>query len=1164
MSESDFVHLHLHSMYSLLDGAIRIPDLIQRTCDYGMKAVALTDHGNMFGAVDFYREAKKKEIRPIIGCEVYVAPQGRFVRNKRSDKEHDNAHHLVLLAMNEQGYKNLCQLVTKGYLEGFYYKPRIDKELLTKHHQGLIALSACLGGIIASPLRRQDRVTAAAEVEFYRDLFDDRRFFLEIQENGLAEQKEVNRQIIELAKEYSVPLVATNDCHFLNREGAHAHEVLLCVQTGKNMDDPKRMRYPEELYFKSSEEMAAAFVDHPEAISNTVEIADRCNFEFEFRNYRPPTFVPPEGKTLNDFLIEECRNGLTDVWPRIEAYYAGSFSEELQESYRQRLEREIGIICDMGFAGYFLIVADFVNYARREKIPVGPGRGSAAGSLVAYALRITDIDPLPYGLLFERFLNPERVSMPDIDMDFCINGRDRVIKYVTDKYGEDRVAQIITFGRMQAKGVIRDVGRALHMPFAEVGKIAKLVPNELKMTLAKAEKLEPGFAKLRQGNALERELIEVSHSLEGLNRHASVHAAGVVVTDQPLVNYLPLYRGTKENDVVVTQYDMGFVEELGLIKFDFLGLKTLTVIDNALKLINRNCKKEDDCFDINTIPLDDQATYALLSSGAAVGVFQLESSGMQDLLVKLKPGCFEDIIALVALYRPGPIESGMIDDFIACKHGRQKVEYLLPELESILKETYGVIVYQEQVMQIAQKLAGYSLGQADILRKAMGKKNVAVMAAQRESFLDGARENRVESQKAEEIFDLMAQFAEYGFNKSHSAAYGYIAYQTAYLKAHYPVEFMAGLLMEDMNNTDKVIKNIAECRSMGIKVLPPDVNVSELSFTVVDKDIRFGLAAVKNVGGKAAAEIIRVREIEGVYKSLFDLCCRLDLSKVNRRVLESLIKSGAFDSEGVARSRLFAAIDTAMENGQSASRDRVCGQQSLFAFAGDALALENACYPEDAAAWSDKEQLTYEREVLGFYLSSHPLQRYDDELKRCTTSSTAELVSCESAAQVRIGGLLTSVRSKRTKNGKIMAFAVLEDLSGSVEVTLFEETFTKAKDFIDNDDPLILEGRVEINDDHTKAKMLVSEVFGLEEALAKVIEKVVMTLSHEQAAPARLAMLQDVLQRHQGGCPAFIHILMPDCEVVMALENFSLQPSVDLMHEVKDLYGGSQIVEFVS
>ncbi|MEA1924130.1 MAG: DNA polymerase III subunit alpha [Pseudomonadota bacterium] len=1168
MSESAFVHLHLHTMYSLLDGAIRVPDLMKRACDYGMKAVALTDHGNMFGAVDFFQQAKKKGLKPIIGCEVYVAPQGRFVKNKRSDAEWDNAHHLVLLAMNEQGYKNLCQLVTKGYLEGFYYKPRIDKELLIEHHQGLIALSACLGGIIASPLRRQDRVTAAAEVEFYRDLFDDRRFFLEIQENGMAEQVEVNRQIIELAQEYSVPLVATNDCHFLNREDAHAHEVLLCVQTGKNMDDPKRMRYPEELYFKSSEEMAQAFVDYPEAISNTVEIADRCNFEFEFRNYRPPNFVPPEGKTLNDFLVEECRDGLAKMWPRIEAYYDGNFTPELQESYRQRLEREIGIICDMGFAGYFLIVADFVNYARRKKIPVGPGRGSAAGSLVAYALRITDIDPLPYGLLFERFLNPERVSMPDIDMDFCIHGRDQVIKYVTEKYGEDRVAQIITFGRMQAKGVIRDVGRALHMPFAEVGKIAKLVPNELKMTLKKAEELEPGFAKLRQGNALERELIEVAGSLEGLNRHASVHAAGVVVTDQPLVDYLPLYRGAKDDDVVVTQYDMGFVEELGLIKFDFLGLKTLTVIDNALKIINRNCKQEEDLFDVSTIPLDDPATYALLSSGAAVGVFQLESSGMQDLLVKLKPGCFEDIIALVALYRPGPIESGMIDDFIACKHGRQKVEYLLPELESILKETYGVIVYQEQVMQIAQKLARYSLGQADILRKAMGKKNAEVMAAQRDSFLVGARENQVDSQKAEEIFDLMAQFAEYGFNKSHSAAYGYVAYQTAYLKAHYPVEFMAGLLMEDMNNTDKVIKNIAECRSMGIKVLPPDVNVSELSFTVVDQDIRFGLAAVKNVGGKAAAEIIRVREIEGGYKSLFDLCCRLDLSKVNRRVLESLIKSGAFDGEGVARPRLFAAIDTAMENGQSASRDRVCGQQSLFAFAGEELAVGEACYPDDIAVWSDKEQLTYERDVLGFYLSSHPLQRYVDELKRCTTSIAADLVNCGNSSQMRVGGLLTSVRSKRTKNGKIMAFAVLEDLSGSVEVTLFEETFTKAKEFIENDDPLILEGRIEINDDHTKAKMVVSEIFGLEEALSTVIEKVLMTLSHEQAAPARLAMLQDIMQRHRGNCPAFINIVMPDCEVVMALEKFPLLPSADLAHDVKGLYGGNgngnRIVEFVS
>jgi len=1164
MTDTPFVHLHLHSMYSLLDGAIRVKQLIDKACEYGMSAVALTDHGNMFGAVDFFQAAEKKGIKPIIGCEVYVAPQGRLVKGKQSDKEQDNAHHLVLLAMNSQGYKNLCQLVTKGYLEGFYYKPRIDKELLTQYNEGLIALSACIGGVIASPLRRQEREKARAEVEFYRDLFTDRRFFLEIQENSIPEQKIINRQIIELAKECSVPLVATNDCHFLNREDAHAHEVLLCVQTGKNMDDPKRMRYPEELYFKSQSEMASAFADYPEAIANTVEIADRCDFKFEFRNYRPPNFVPPEGKTLNEHLIEICHSGLEKIMPRIRAFYGEKFNDELDQVYRQRLEREIGIICDMGFAGYFLIVADFVNFARKSNIPVGPGRGSAAGSLVAYAMRITDIDPIPYGLLFERFLNPERVSMPDIDMDFCIKGRDKVIDYVTQKYGQERVSQIITFGRMQAKGVIRDVGRALHMPFSEVDKIAKLVPADLGMTLDKAEKMEPAFAKLRQGNALERELLEVAHSLEGLNRHASVHAAGVVVTDQPLVDYLPLYKGTKDTDVVVTQYDMGFVEELGLIKFDFLGLKTLTVIDNALKIINRNLEEGQPPFDINTIPLDDEKTYKLLSSGAAVGVFQLESSGMQDLLTRLKPGCFEDIIALVALYRPGPIESGMIDDFIACKHGRQKVEYLLPELESILKETYGVIVYQEQVMQVAQKLAGYSLGQADILRKAMGKKKAEVMAAQRESFLEGAQKNNLDPRKAEEIFDLMAQFAEYGFNKSHSAAYGYVSYQTAYLKAHYPVEFMAGLLMEDMNNTDKVIKNIAECRSMGIKVLPPDVNESELSFTVVDNNIRFGLAAVKNVGSKAAAEIIRVRGIEGRFTSLFDLCGRVDLSKVNRRVLESLVKAGAFDAEKIARARLFAAIDTAMESGQSASRDRVCGQQSLFAFAGDEPKFDEACYPEDALNWNDKEELVFERDVLGFYLSSHPLERHIDELKRCTTTNTAELVNCGSSSVARIGGLLNTVKSKRTKSGKIMAFAVLEDLHGSVEVTLFEETYLKAKDFIAKDEPLILEGRVEINDDQSKAKMVVSAVFGLEEALATVIEKVELNLSHEQAVPARLALLQDVLQKHMGSIPAFINLQMADCEVVMALENFSLQPSADLVHEVNNLYNGKPVVEFIA
>jgi DNA polymerase-3 subunit alpha len=1181
-------------MYSLLDGAIRIPDLVDRAEEFAMPAIAITDHGNMFGAVDFFQQARKKGLKPIIGCEVYVAPQGRQVR--KSDQEQDNAHHLVLLATSRKGYQNLCRLVSRGYTEGFYYKPRIDKELLRLYHEDLIALSACLGGVIAAPLRRGDLDRAEAEARFYRDLFSDRRFFLEIQENGLVEQRAVNEKIIELAGALDLPLVATNDCHFLNREDYHAHEVLLCIQTGRNMDDPKRMRYPEELYFKSGEEMAAAFPDHPEAVANTLEIAERCNFEFEFRNYRPPTFVPPAGKSLEEYLEESARRGLEKLMPRIRNFYGDRFTPEIEKSYEERFAEELRIICEMGFAGYFLIVADFVNYARDHNIPVGPGRGSAAGSLVAFALRITDIDPLPYGLLFERFLNPERVSMPDIDMDFCIRGRDQVIRYVTEKYGRDRVAQIITFGRMQAKGVIRDVGRALHIPFAEVDRIAKLVPNELKMTLKKAEELEPEFARLRQGSALERELIEVSRALEGLNRHASVHAAGVVVTDQPLVDYLPLYRSTRKsggngsgngevrktedngkngrdngengasgpafNEIIVTQYDMGFVEELGLIKFDFLGLKTLTVIDNVVRLVNRR-RPADDQLDISLIPLDDPATYELLSSGAAIGVFQLESSGMQDLLVRLKPGCFEDIIALVALYRPGPIESGMIDDFIARKHGLQKVEYLLPELEPILQETYGVIVYQEQVMQIAQRLAGYSLGQADILRKAMGKKKAEVMAAQRESFLKGAAENGIDPARAEEIFDLMAQFAEYGFNKSHSTAYGYISYQTAWLKAHYPVEFMAGLLMEDMHDTDKVIKNIAECRKMGIKVLPPDINVSDLSFTVDGRDIRFGLAAVKNVGEKAAAEIIRVREIEGPFKSLFDLCCRVDLSKVNRRVLESLVKAGAFDGEGVPRSRLFAAIESAIENGRSASQDRICGQQSLFAFAGEELSREEASYPEDSAPWSEKEELVFEREALGFYLSRHPLERYVDELGRCTTTTAAELVNCDNGATVRIGGLLTSVKSKRTRNGKLMAFAVLEDLSGSVEVTLFEESLVKARDFIADDAPLILEGRLEVNDDRTKAKMVVGEVFGFEEALARIISRVVISLTREQAAPVRLARLQDIMQSHLGGCPVVIEIKLEECEVAMALEKISLQPSADLAIAVRELFGG-QVIEFVS
>ena len=1153
MKHSSFVHLHLHTMYSLLDGAIRLEHLMKRASEFKMPAVAITDHGNMFGAVDFYLMAEKYGIKPIIGCEVYVAPGSRH--DKRSGHDQDVAHHLVLLAKNQQGYRNLCQLVTKGYFEGFYYRPRIDKELLSQHHEGLIALSACLNGVVAAYLNRGELQEAEKELQFYQQLFDNRRFYIELQDNGIAEQYKVNEQLIDLARSFDLLLVATNDCHYLMAEDARAHEVLLCIQTGKHMDDPSRMQYgTDQLYFKSPEEMAAGFADYPEALANTIEIAERCNFKFEFGTYHPPHFVPPDNQSLSAYLEQQSREGFAQRLEKIQRFYGDAWNQDLLEQYQERLNAELGMINKMGFAGYFLIVADFVNYARQRGIPVGPGRGSAAGSLVAFSLKITDIDPLPYGLLFERFLNPERISMPDIDMDFCIRGREEVIRYVTEKYGSDRVAQIITFGKMQAKGVIRDVGRGLNMPYAEVDKIAKLVPTVLNISLDEALRKEKRLGDLRKGSAREQELLRISLALEGLNRHASIHAAGVVVANNPLVEYLPLYPG--QNNEIVTQYDMTIIEKLGLIKFDFLGLKTLTVIDNALNLIKAENREP---LDIDAIPLDDPETYALLASGSTTGVFQLESSGMQSLMRRLRPETFEDVIALVALYRPGPLNSGMIDDFIDRKHGKQKIEYLLPQLEPVLKDTYGVIVYQEQVMQIAQLLAGYTLGEADILRRAMGKKKAEEMDRQRQRFMDGAKANKINDRKAGEIFDLMAKFAEYGFNKSHSAAYAYIAYQTAYLKAHFPVEFMAALLMEDMQNSDKVIKNITECKEMGIEVLPPDVNESGTSFSVVREGIRFGLAAIKNVGGKAAEEIIRERDDAGSFSSIFDFCQRVDLHKVNKRVIESLVKAGAFDSTGVSRAKMAAAMEDAVETGQRVMRDKQQGQLSLFDVVGGETSNSDPAasysYP-DIDEWDDRLKLANEREALGFYITGHPLQQRLEELKRCAVTQIDHLSDYRDQARVRLGGLVTVVKEKRTAKGKLMGFIVLEDLTGTVDVTLFPDAFQLASPYIQSQEPLVVEGRVEVDDERARAKVVATTVMSLKEATGKMVNRVVLALPRDVLTTARLNLLRGILSRYRGDCPAYVSLGMADCELVLSLsKDYRLEPNGELKREIDDLFG---------
>ncbi len=981
---ADFVHLHVHTQYSLLDGAIRIDDLLKKCKEFGMKAVAITDHGAMHGALEFYQKAQKAGIKPIIGCEFYIAPQDRKLHTGAKSPS-DAAFHLVLLAMNLSGYKNLMKLASIAQLEGFYYKPRIDKETLIAHNEGLIALTACLHGGVPHLILNGNMEGARKETKALQKIFGDRLYF-ELQDSGIKEQKKVNKGLKKLSQEFSVPLVATNDCHYLNRDEAFAHEVLLCIQTGRTINDTGRFKFStDELYFKSPDAMRERFKDFPDALAETLKIAERCNLELAFGQHHFPNFPLPQDETLDTYFERLAREGLKERLAVIRD--KGELTAELENVYHERLEMEIKVIQAMEFPGYFLIVADFINWAKKNKIPVGPGRGSGAGSLVAYSLRITEIDPMPYGLIFERFLNIERKSLPDFDIDFCQERRGEVFHYVQDKYGgSEHVAQIITFGSMKARAVIRDVGRALDMPFGDVDRIAKLIPDQLKITIKQAIEQEPRLRDAEKRDEKVASLLSIARVLEGLSRHMSTHAAGVVISPEPMVEYLPLCKGPKGE--ILTQYDMKYTEMTGLIKFDFLGLKTLTVIDRAIKLIEADLGNP---LDIDTLPLDDPKTYDLLCKGDALGVFQLESSGMRALLTNMKPEVFTDLIALVALYRPGPMESGMVGNFVDTKHGKKPANYPLPQLKPVLQETYGVIVYQEQVMKIANILANYTLGDADILRRAMGKKIPEVMANEKEKFMAGAEKNNIPLDKALYIFDLMAKFAGYGFNKSHSAAYALIAYQTAYLKAHYPAQFMAALLSCDMNNTDKVVAYINECRDREIEVLPPDINESDKDFTVVEDRIRFGLAAVKNVGEAALDSIIEERLADGPYTSLEDFCCRVDLRRVNRRVLESLIKAGAFDSLGLKRSQLFAILDQALEQGQAAQRDRLSGQISLFAVMDSEdeqqhTKIEIPSIPD----WTDQEKLSFEKETVGFYLTGHPLDDYREDILSVTDTNLSE------------------------------------------------------------------------------------------------------------------------------------------------------------------------------
>ncbi len=1113
---SYFTHLHCHTEYSLLDGAIRIDDLCSRAVDLGMPAAAITDHGNLFGALTFYLTAKKFGIKPIIGCEVYIAGK----HHKDTEKLR---YHLVLLAMNRAGYQNLIKIVTTGWLEGFYYKPRVDKYILKNHNEGLIALSACLQGEVQHSLLAKGYEKAVQCALEYADIFPG-RFYLELEANGIKEQEAVNEKLIEMSGKTGLPLVATNDCHYLNADDVEAHDTLLCIQTNSKVSDKSRMRFnTDELYFKTPEEMEREFAHCPMALENVHQIIEQCNLELEVGRHHFPRYEPSREDTLDREFIILAKEGLEK---RI-------FSLPYQvdrELYDKRLEEEIDIICSKGYQGYFLIVQDFINWAKSQDIPVGPGRGSAAGSLVAYALGITDLDPIKYTLLFERFLNVERASMPDIDVDFCYDRREEVIRYVSEKYGHDSVAQITTFGSMKARAVIRDVGRAMGISLARVDKVAKLIPDELKMTIDKALEKEPELRRIMDEDGEMAKIIDICRRLEGMVRHASTHAAGIVISDKAMQEYLPLYKGKKNE--VVTQYDMKRVEDVGLIKFDFLGLKTLTVISEALKLIRINNKPVPD---MNRLPLDDGPTFELLGQGLTDGVFQLESSGMRSVLTDLKPNCFEDIIALLALYRPGPLESGMVSDYINCKHGRIKAEYSHPDLEPILRETYGVILYQEQVMKIAQVLAGYSLGDGDMLRRAMGKKEPAVMARQRSKFLHGARENSIPEDVAQHVFNLMEKFAGYGFNKSHSAAYALISYQTAYLKAHYPHEFMAALITSEVNNTDKVIAHTGACRDLEIEILPPCINSSLSQFSVEEGKIRFGLSGIKNVGKGAIECILQERRKNGPFKSLLDFCERINARKVTKRVIEMLIKSGAADCFGCSRKALFEGMDMVIVRSQRTARHKNHGRPSLLSLVKTkptsiVSGLGISCPENDLPEYVEDEKLKIEKEALGFYLSGHPLFPFRQDIKRLNLKSILECRNLNVHAEVELSAVVVGKKEIVNKKGEKMAFCQIEDMTGSAEVTLFGDIYAKCKELVESDEPLVFKAKIsgyqgglhpEKNGDDEqsrKVKFTALELKRLDDAISLGSEPVRIDISidDQETGDDFLDKLRSVVQRYPG------------------------------------------------
>src|SRR5215469_15091255 len=1151
---AEFVHLHLHTDYSMLDGACETRNLVNRVKELGMPAVAMTDHGNIFGAVEFVDAAKEAGVKPIVGCELYICKKD----DHRASPEGDTYNHLIVLAESDEGYRNLVKIVSEASLHGFYYKPRVSKQFLAEHSRGLIGLSACLKGEVAEELVEGKYEKARAAAVTFNDIFGKGNFYLEIQDQGVPEEKRIQPNLLKLEQDLGLPLVATNDSHYLCEEDAHAQDVMVCIQTGKSIQDPNRMKFQGSgFYVKSHEEMYQVFKDAPDVLSRTLAIAERCHVKLEKVSNPFPRFDVPEGYTLDSYFEHVTRQGFAK---RMETLQELSSSGKLKHGlsdYEQRLSRELAIIQQMTFSGYFLIVWDFIRYAKEHSIPVGPGRGSAAGSLVSYALEITDIDPLQHELLFERFLNPERISMPDIDIDFCMNGRGEVINYVTQKYGRDNVAQIITFGTMAAKAAIKDVGRAMDVPYPDVDRIAKMVPTTLNITLKQALEDSPALQQAYENEPQTRELIDIAMKLEGLARNSGVHAAGVVISPRPLIELVPLHR--TKNDEIVTAFDMGAISKMGLLKMDFLGLTTLTILDDTGKLIAQNPGAQ---LDLKRIPLDDRKTYEeVFHKGLTSGVFQFESNGMRDVLRRYQPNSIDDLTALNALYRPGPMQ--MIDDFIERRWGRQKVAYELPEQEEILRETFGVMVYQEQVMRMAVALAGYSLGEADLLRRAMGKKIPEEMEKQRERFIKGGVERGYPPKKIEKIFDLMEQFAKYGFPKAHSAAYALLAYQTAYLKTNHPVEFMAALLTSIAGDTDSVVKYIKECREMGIAVEAPDIHVSDANFTPHESAIRFGLAAVKNVGRNAIESILAARQKHGRFKTIFEFCERVDLRLLNRRVLESLIKAGAMDSLG-RRAQLITVLDKAMERAQKSQREAEMGQHGLFGvFAQDEGPQPHNDKLPDVPDWDEHTRLQNEKEILGFFITGHPLEKYRDKLLDFDAKTAEDVLAMKQSTAkdetICIGGVVTGIRVMKSRRGDLYAQGRLEDMHGAVDMVVFPEAYKRLQEKLKVEVPMLVKAGVRV-EEGTNPKLTIAELTPLEEAKPKLARSLRIRIELDKATEDTVDALYSLCTERKGEAKVLLDVERAgDFMVVMEPERYTVTPDRAFIARVESLCGRGSV-----